>query len=143
MVSGLSAVVMQGGPSWQRVAKFYKFMYGCNSFDDSSRRTVEAIKEALCGTATILIAHNGPAGLGTSSHDICGKDFTQRGTSGPPHGDFGDPDLRDALAAAATAGRCLFQLSSVCVPRPPLRSLSTATLNPTSLTGVVLQLRSS
>jgi hypothetical protein len=117
----LHAVFMQGGPSWERVANFYKCMYGCNSFDDSSQRIVEAIQEAPRDTATILVAHNGPAGLGTNPWDICGKDFTKRGESGPPQGDHGDPDLRDALAAAATAGRCLVRLSLACVPRLPLQ----------------------
>ena len=36
----------------------------------------------------VVVAHNGPAGLGARRHSICGIDWTE------PPADFGDPDLQ-------------------------------------------------
>ena len=36
----------------------------------------------------VLVAHNGPRGLGGRRHSICGVDWTE------PEADFGDPDLQ-------------------------------------------------
>lgn len=36
----------------------------------------------------VVVAHNGPAGLGGRRHCICGVDWTE------PEADFGDPDLQ-------------------------------------------------
>lgn len=36
----------------------------------------------------VVVAHNGPAGLGGRRHSICGVDWME------PEADFGDPDLQ-------------------------------------------------
>lgn len=46
----------------------------------------------------VILAHNGPAGLGSTPTDPFGCDFA------PERGDFGDPDLRDAIAYARDTG---------------------------------------
>ncbi len=47
----------------------------------------------------IFLAHNGPTGLGQSPTDIWGRDFQ------PVGGDFGDPDLEQAIAYARKQGK--------------------------------------
>jgi uncharacterized protein (TIGR04168 family) len=50
-------------------------------------------------TPTLLIlAHNGPRGLGNRAHDIWGCDFRDE------EGDWGDPDLEVAVARAVERG---------------------------------------
>lgn len=46
----------------------------------------------------ILLAHNGPAGLGDTPQSPFGCDFA------PENGDFGDPDLRNAIDHARRSG---------------------------------------
>ena len=41
----------------------------------------------------IVLNHNGPTGLGDAPESACGKDWR------PIGGDYGDPDLREAIAA--------------------------------------------
>ena len=92
---------LQGGPEWHRCHDFYTHMFGCASFEESAARTSEAIEAADAEDAVVVVAHNGPTGLGSSHWSICGKDFVKEG------GDFGDLDLRLALdAAASNASRC-------------------------------------
>ena len=113
----------QGGPDFKRVDQFYREMYGVEGFEDSAERIARGLREAAAhlgkrgkgganndggadnnndddddddddedkGTALLLIAHNGPSGLGGLKHDICGADFLEDG------GDWGDPDLEEAL----------------------------------------------
>ncbi|KAK8482596.1 hypothetical protein V6N11_066258 [Hibiscus sabdariffa] len=56
----------------------------------------QRIHEATLGTPedhlVILLAHNGPTGLGSELNDICGKDWVLEG------GDNGDPDLAQAIS---------------------------------------------
>ena len=47
----------------------------------------------------ILLAHNGPSGLGSSRESIWGNDFH------PAEGDFGDSDLQEAIAFARQQGK--------------------------------------
>lgn len=88
-----------GGPEW-KYADFYKEWYGVTSFEDSTARIVAAAKSAACETV-IFIGHNGPTGLGERPEDPCGKDWH------PIGGDFGDPDLAEAIAQSITAGKTI------------------------------------
>ena len=47
----------------------------------------------------LLLAHNGPTGLGARKDDLWGCDFRES------EGDFGDPDLEHAIGHARTAGK--------------------------------------
>jgi uncharacterized protein (TIGR04168 family) len=82
---------MQGGPSWDTVADFYRKMYECLSFEESSDRTVSACQDAPTRNSLVLVGHNGPTGLGDEKHAPCGADFM------PDGGDWGDPDAERAL----------------------------------------------
>lgn len=140
----------QGGPDFNRVERFYREMYGVEDFKGSTERIVRSLREAAAhlssktkeetrksksesggdgdddedGAALVLIAHNGPSGLGKAKHDICGADFLDAG------GDWGDPDLEEALrrvrsregeegeddeAAASTAGTSFSVSASPCL----------------------------
>ncbi|CAG7892299.1 unnamed protein product [Brassica rapa] len=54
-----------------------------------------SICRAALGTpedhVVVILAHNGPTGLGSQAEDICGRDWFDEG------GDHGDPDLEQAL----------------------------------------------
>jgi len=60
---------------------------------------MEASAGSICRAAhgtpedhvAIILAHNGPTGLGWQAEDICGKDWGAEG------GDHGDPDLEQAI----------------------------------------------
>jgi uncharacterized protein (TIGR04168 family) len=71
--------------------------YGVKSFGDSVakfRTLIDATPRDI-----LFLSHNGPAGLGNARDDIWGCDFSRNG------GDFGDPDLRDAIAYAVAQGK--------------------------------------
>lgn len=93
-----------GGPGLPRGAGFvprgqeiYESEYGVKDFESSADRIVKAALNAKHGDL-IILAHNGPTGLGDQPSDICGKDFTDRRTPGDtPGGDWGDRDLELAL----------------------------------------------
>jgi uncharacterized protein (TIGR04168 family) len=51
------------------------------------------------GAGLLLLAHNGPLGLGGGAHSICGVDWLAGA------GDHGDPDLQLVLQQLAAAGR--------------------------------------
>ncbi|KAL2338490.1 hypothetical protein Fmac_012936 [Flemingia macrophylla] len=73
--------------------KLLSARYGVKDMDESAKR----IQKAALGTPEdhflILLAHNGPTGLGSSLDDICGKDWEFEG-----NGDYGDPDLAYAIS---------------------------------------------
>jgi uncharacterized protein (TIGR04168 family) len=72
--------------------KLLKARYGIKDMDGSAKR----IQKAALGTPEdhflILLAHNGPTGLGSGLNDICGKDWDLEG------GDHGDQDLASAIS---------------------------------------------
>ena len=70
-------------------------LYGVDGSDEST----QVVADALLGSVgpAIVLAHQGPAGLGEDRAAICGKDWTKRAS------DFGDDDLRDALDTARDA----------------------------------------
>ena len=78
-----------GGPSL-RSPELYDELYGVRTMRESAAAIVEAALSAQHRDLVIL-AHNGPTGLGSNSGDIYGKDF------GKPGGDWGDHDLALAL----------------------------------------------
>ncbi|XP_039131163.1 LOW QUALITY PROTEIN: uncharacterized protein LOC120267551 [Dioscorea cayenensis subsp. rotundata] len=65
--------------------------YGVNCMESSAKRIVEAALGTPEGHCIVLLAHNGPTGLGSKMNDICGKDWVYGG------GDHGDPDLAQAI----------------------------------------------
>lgn len=90
----------QGGADWKMVRSFYENVFNVSTPQESTRRTIAALREADRESAAVIVAHNGPSGLGGRAHDICGVDFREE------QGDHGDPDLRAALDEAYALGRC-------------------------------------
>ena len=86
-----------GGPRW-RYKPFYRERCNVLSFEESTARISASIDAAQHDTL-IFLGHNGPAGLGNQVHNICGRDWKRSG------GDYGDPDLADAIAHAHSSGR--------------------------------------
>jgi len=86
-----------GGPEW-RCAGFYQERFGVKNFVESTER-ITAVATAAPSETIIFLGHNGPTGLGDQAEDACGKDWHPRG------GDFGDPDLAAAIAAAQALGK--------------------------------------
>lgn len=78
-----------GGQSL-RSPELYDEIYGIHTARQSAAAIVDAARNAQHRDLVIL-AHNGPLGLGAESHDIFGKDF------GKPGGDWGDRDLALAI----------------------------------------------
>lgn len=71
-------------------------MYGVSSAEESTALVTDALLGAV-GPA-ILLAHQGPTGLGADRAAACGRDWTKEPA------DFGDDDLRAVLDTAAGAG---------------------------------------
>lgn len=86
-----------GGPEW-RCAQFYQERFAVSGFAESSAR-ITAAAAATPGKTIIFLGHNGPTGLGEQAEDPCGRDWQPLG------GDFGDLDLRSAIAATQAAGK--------------------------------------
>ncbi len=89
-----------GGTSW-KYSKFYKERFGVHSFAASAKRISQSIASATSETI-LIIGHNGPVGLGDRPDDPCGKDWGD-----DPGGDYGDPDLAQAIAQAQAAGKSI------------------------------------
>ncbi|KAK6274021.1 hypothetical protein POUND7_011104 [Theobroma cacao] len=66
--------------------------YGVQDMEGSAKRIYEAAVGTPEDHLVILLAHNGPTGLGSELNDICGKDWVFEG------GDHGDPDLAQAIS---------------------------------------------
>jgi uncharacterized protein (TIGR04168 family) len=96
----------RGGRRWDDLAVFYKEVLDIGGFEDAARAIAAAAAALPPGAPTVVIAHNGPAGLGGRRSSPCGVDWQ------PQEGDHGDPDLERALEAMAAVGRparlCLF-----------------------------------
>ena len=78
-----------GGPSL-RSPELYDEIYGIHTMRQSAAAIVDAARNAQHRDLVIL-AHNGPMGLGEQTSDMFGKDF------GKPGGDWGDRDLALAI----------------------------------------------
>jgi uncharacterized protein (TIGR04168 family) len=85
-----------GGSDW-RYSQFYQDRFGVSSFAESAQRILAAAQSAT-RSRVIFLGHNGPKGLGSKPEDPCGKDWEPLG------GDFGDPDLADAIAQTKQLG---------------------------------------
>ncbi len=72
--------------------------YGIDSLESSSRRLCELVERSEAGQL-VFLGHNGPHGLGAGPGDIWGCDFK------PGGGDWGDPDLAEAVAYARELGK--------------------------------------
>ena len=85
-----------GGPQL-RGREVYEELDGVRDFESSAQRIVEVAQSAKhCDL--IILAHNGPTGLGSEPGDFCGKDFVDRRRAGDrPGGDWGDRDLELAI----------------------------------------------
>jgi uncharacterized protein (TIGR04168 family) len=79
-----------GGPEW-RFAQMCQERYGVSSLEESADKIVKVVKSVTCDHI-IFLGHNGPSGLGDRAEDPCGKDWH------PIGGDFGDPDLAEAIS---------------------------------------------
>ena len=88
-----------GGDVWKN-AEFYKERFGVTSFAESTAKIVAAAETAAYDTV-IFLGHNGPVGLGSNADDPCGKDWQPLG------GDYGDPDLTDAIALTRKLGKTI------------------------------------
>lgn len=86
-----------GGPEW-KFADLCKQRYGIEDQEESAVKIFEAVKNAEHNTI-IFLGHNGPSGLGDRPEDPCGKDWH------PIGGDFGDPDLAEAISRSITTGK--------------------------------------
>ena len=72
--------------------------YGISSLEQSTARLCQLVESAE-GDELVVLAHNGPHGLGAEASDIWGCDFRSEA------GDWGDPDLSAALAHARAIGK--------------------------------------
>ncbi|KAI7839666.1 hypothetical protein COHA_006475 [Chlorella ohadii] len=81
----------KGGKQWSDVAEFYEEHYGVGGPQDSALRILDVALGAAEGDCKVVVAHQGPAGLGDRRHCICGVDWTD------PEADHGDRDLQEAL----------------------------------------------
>ncbi|KAK9275374.1 hypothetical protein L1049_022638 [Liquidambar formosana] len=66
--------------------------YGVHDMDGSAKRICRAAVGTPEDHFVIILAHNGPTGLGSKINDICGRDWVYGG------GDHGDPDLAQAIS---------------------------------------------
>lgn len=79
-----------GGPRLA-FARYLEARYGVRTLEESAAKIVEQLEGADRSLPLIVLAHNGPTGLGEKRDSIYGCDFR------PEEGDFGDPDLRMAI----------------------------------------------
>ncbi|CAN1256460.1 hypothetical protein LINPERPRIM_LOCUS9323 [Linum perenne] len=77
--------------------------YGVQDMEGSVRKICNATSGTPDDNLVILLAHNGPTGLGSKINDICGKDWSVGG------GDHGDPDLAQALSRIKESNK-------LCIP---------------------------
>nr|KJB54907.1 hypothetical protein B456_009G054000 [Gossypium raimondii] len=84
------AVILGNHDSWS--TQQFSSKYGIQDMEGSAKRIYEAALGTPEDHLVILLAHNGPTGLGSELNDICGKDWVFGG------GDHGDPDLAQAIS---------------------------------------------
>jgi uncharacterized protein (TIGR04168 family) len=89
----------KGGKRWSDIAAFYKHHYGIESMEESAHRIVDIALSQPFELPLVLIAHNGPTGLGNKRYSPCGVDWQE------PEEDFGDPDLGEAIEVLTTQNR--------------------------------------
>ncbi|KAJ8753162.1 hypothetical protein K2173_017736 [Erythroxylum novogranatense] len=72
--------------------KLLSARYGVKDMEGSTRKIYNAALGTPEDHMVIVLAHNGPTGLGSNLNDICGKDWVFGA------GDHGDPDLEQAIS---------------------------------------------
>lgn len=87
-----------GGPRLT-YPRYMREAFGVEDMEASAQRLRSLVDEAA--GPLVVLAHNGPAGLGAARSSICGRDFH------PEAGDWGDPDLRAALDHARDTGKAV------------------------------------
>ena len=86
-----------GGPRLT-YRKFLRKTFQIHSLEESAQRVKELVDQ--CGDEPLVfLGHNGPSGLGEKRTDVWGCDFR------PAQGDYGDPDLREAIEHARKTGK--------------------------------------
>lgn len=88
-----------GGHEW-RFADICAERYGISCLEESAEKIFQVVKSAACENI-IFLGHNGPSGLGDRPEDPCGKDWH------PVGGDFGDPDLAEAISLCLNTGKTI------------------------------------
>jgi uncharacterized protein (TIGR04168 family) len=86
-----------GGPNLS-FPEFMRETYGIESMSESEARLIQLVEEAPTRDV-VFLSHNGPTGLGAAPDDPWGADFK------PDGGDWGDPDLAEAIRHARTIGK--------------------------------------
>ena len=99
------------GPDRFYYRRYLQTAHGIADFEASAARLRALVDSAP--QRLVFLAHNGPAGLGDSADAIWGCDFSE------DFGDFGDPDLRNAIDYATATGR---QVLAVVAGHMHLRS---------------------
>lgn len=84
------------GPNRLYFGDYLNKRFGINDFQSSRDRLCQLVDQSP--RDLIFLAHNGPAGIGNTPDAPFGCDFA------PTHGDFGDPDLAEAIAYAGQRG---------------------------------------
>lgn len=84
-----------GGSTWT-MPEFYQTRFGVGSLQESGDRITTAMNAAT-EPIRIVLAHNGPLGLGETAEAPCGRDWKPIGS------DHGDPDLTTAIRASQEA----------------------------------------
>ncbi|KAG5409061.1 hypothetical protein IGI04_005380 [Brassica rapa subsp. trilocularis] len=74
--------------------KLLEKRYGVRDMNASAGSICRAALGTPEDHVVVILAHNGPTGLGSQAEDICGRDWFDEGVD---HGDHGDPDLEQAL----------------------------------------------
>jgi len=86
-----------GGPSLS-FAPHLAACWGVSSLEESAVK-LKGLVDAAPTERLVFVSHNGPAGLGDRREDIWGCDFKA------DQGDWGDPDLREAVDYARRRGK--------------------------------------
>lgn len=86
-----------GGPNWKH-KRFYRDFIGVQGIEHSAKKMKDAVAASHHNTV-LFLSHSGPFGLGDHPSDPCGKDWGDF-----PGGDYGDPDLREAIEKARKDG---------------------------------------
>lgn len=85
-----------GGPL--TAAPYLRAAFGVGNLEESARR-LERVIDRIPHRELIILAHNGPSGLGAAPTSPWGCDFKRGG------GDWGDPDLAHAVSYAKGQGK--------------------------------------
>jgi len=123
------------GGADMRSPELYGELYGVRSMEESAQR-IAALADEAESRDIVILAHNGPRGLGSNPAAIYGKDFGRH-----PGGDWGDRDLAWAIEQIEAGGRRVRAVIAghmhdrLSVPRGKLRRRfvrrgETAFLNP-------------